>query len=274
VLVKHLTIRKATLIFGPERIVRGCVKNRLTLQRDNAAARGASKEICISDFGARPPSTVDRPGVITCLLKFLLDRLNRCRVKLSRVNGSWNHRPYCEKSYLLARKCSDSAPERSSLICKATRCILEILSTRDTRLVFEPECRLRPETLYGAMDTAALAPRHRAPWARKARHSIETLKILIPRPPKSFFEVPGSLRHLVRAGAPVLFCRLRARFCCRVPNDLAAERTIVAYGRSFPASGTEPVGSDPCIDGGKTVRRDAATMARGVAARFVIAEYY
>jgi hypothetical protein len=209
VLVKHLTIRKATFIFGPERIVRGCVKNRLTLQRDNAAARGASKEICISDFGARPPSTVDRPGVITCLLKFLLDRLNRCRVKLSRVNGSWNHRPYCEKSYLLARKCSDSAPERSSLICKATRCILEILSTRDTRLVFEPECRLRPETLYGAMDTAALAPRHRAPWARKARHSIETLKILIPRPPKSFFEVPGSLRHLVRAGAPVLFCRLR-----------------------------------------------------------------
>src|ERR1700736_578543 len=74
-------------------MVRGCTKNPLALRRGDDATTSSTEEIVVSDFGARSPSTVDRSGVITCFLKFLLDRLDRRGAKLTRMNDSWDHRP-------------------------------------------------------------------------------------------------------------------------------------------------------------------------------------
>src|SRR5271166_2855179 len=77
-------------------MVRGCTKNPLLLRRGDDATMFSSEKIVVSDFGARSPSAVDRSGVITGLLKFLLERPDRRGAKLTRVNDSWDHSlPLC-----------------------------------------------------------------------------------------------------------------------------------------------------------------------------------
>src|SRR5260221_2222702 len=89
--VQHLTLRKETLIFRLERMVRGGTKDPLVLRGGDDLRMRSTQEIVVSTFGARSPSTVDRSGIIPCFLKFLLNRTDLRGAKLTRVNDWWDH---------------------------------------------------------------------------------------------------------------------------------------------------------------------------------------
>jgi hypothetical protein len=82
--------------------------------------------------------------------------------------------------------------------------------------------------------------------------------------------VSGCVRHLLRAGGLVVFCRLQpASAPLGVANELAAGRAIVAHSRSFSRSRAEAAGGDPGSDGGETGRKETARGAQAVTSCFL-----
>src|SRR5258708_20801410 len=65
--------------------------NRFAFRRGSGTSTRCPEELVVRTVGARAPSTVDRSGIITCLLKFLLNRANLRGAKLIRMSGIWDH---------------------------------------------------------------------------------------------------------------------------------------------------------------------------------------